>query len=805
MYQSRFGRRGGLGKARGGVTEIERLEERQFLSSYFVSTAGTDANPGTLAQPFATIQQAANVAQPGDTVFIRGGTYRETVTPAHSGTASAPIIFENYNGESVTVSGADPLSGWTQSQGSIYSAPQAWDLGDGNNEVFVDGQLMTEARWPNSGTDLFHGNNATADTITSSTPQSGPFGGAATATITSSALTQPAGYWNGATIHIAPGDGWAWQTGIVVHSEPGALTYTYTQLNTQFQIPRNGNQFFLTGKFRSLDAPNEWFRDAGSSTLYLWTPLGDSPASHDVQVKHRQFAFDLSGSSFVTVRGVNLFAASINTSSSSHDLSLANLNAQYISQATIDPNPFAAKSATPTTGILLNGNNIALTDSTIAWSSGNGVAITGSDDTVQNCFIHDVGYAGGDESAILFRGSNNQALHNTIYNAGRNGITDYFAGNEKVLNNVVHDFGLMTSDAGGFYSFQTEGAGTEIARNLIYNGHGGGFGNTGLFLDNGANDFLLHHNVVWSVDSALKMNGPAHNEQVYNNTLVGVLLSITGYPPDMSGSILDNNILVGGVQWGTGMAQQFNLTTAATNSVFIDPAAHNYQLAAHSPAIDAGTVLSPYTDGYVGAAPDLGAYEYELTAFSSGASIVTPPVYTPPPTTQPPPTQPPPTQPPSTQPPPDPGPVGPTTHAASSDIAAGAFDSMSGVQADSTGFIAGSGSWVQYALVDFGTTGVKTVQMQLAALAKKMNLRVQLRLDSPTGPVLATLQIPGGKHGMAPHTQRAPVRKVTGVHALYLLFSGRTGQANVSSFSFIPIPPKKVHVKPSRQNRGRDR
>src|ERR1700726_1552925 len=72
-------------KVRGAVpTMIEALESRRLLSaSWFVSTTGADTNPGTLAAPFRTIQHAANLAQPGDTVQIRGGIYRETVTVAH--------------------------------------------------------------------------------------------------------------------------------------------------------------------------------------------------------------------------------------------------------------------------------------------------------------------------------------------------------------------------------------------------------------------------------------------------------------------------------------------------------------------------------------------------------------------------------------------------------------------------------------------------------------------------------------------------------------------------------------------------
>src|SRR5687768_10969088 len=127
--------------AGAGAAAVEAVEPRVLLSSYFVSTSGSDNNPGTLDQPFGTIQRAAGVAQPGDVVFVRGGTYRETVTPANSGTPDAPIVFQNYNNEAVTVSGADRVAGWGLHAGSIYRAGQDWDLGFGRNQVFVDGKM----------------------------------------------------------------------------------------------------------------------------------------------------------------------------------------------------------------------------------------------------------------------------------------------------------------------------------------------------------------------------------------------------------------------------------------------------------------------------------------------------------------------------------------------------------------------------------------------------------------------------------------------------------------------------------------
>ena len=44
-------------------------------ADFYVATTGNDASPGTLAQPFASISQAQAAASPGDTIYIRGGTY----------------------------------------------------------------------------------------------------------------------------------------------------------------------------------------------------------------------------------------------------------------------------------------------------------------------------------------------------------------------------------------------------------------------------------------------------------------------------------------------------------------------------------------------------------------------------------------------------------------------------------------------------------------------------------------------------------------------------------------------------------
>ena len=121
----------------------------------------SDRNPGTAAQPFATIQKAAGVAAAGDVVNIRPGIYRETVVPANSGAPGQPVTFQPEGDAEVTVSGADLVDGsWTVYSGQIYQKAIALPLtgyGEqitGNttllaNQVFVGGKMMIEARWPN--------------------------------------------------------------------------------------------------------------------------------------------------------------------------------------------------------------------------------------------------------------------------------------------------------------------------------------------------------------------------------------------------------------------------------------------------------------------------------------------------------------------------------------------------------------------------------------------------------------------------------------------------------------------------------
>lgn len=87
--------------------------------TYYVSTNGQDSNPGSLSSPFKTIQHAADIAQAGDVVLVRGGTYKEHINIEVSGTSSKPIAFANYPGEKPVIDGDYnlpplPKAGWAK-------------------------------------------------------------------------------------------------------------------------------------------------------------------------------------------------------------------------------------------------------------------------------------------------------------------------------------------------------------------------------------------------------------------------------------------------------------------------------------------------------------------------------------------------------------------------------------------------------------------------------------------------------------------------------------------------------------------
>ena len=86
------------------------------MTTYYVSSQiGADNNAGTSqTAPLASLQAAANIVKPGDTVLVMNGTYTapsygDAVDITTSGTASAPITFAAAPGQTPVI---DSSGGW---------------------------------------------------------------------------------------------------------------------------------------------------------------------------------------------------------------------------------------------------------------------------------------------------------------------------------------------------------------------------------------------------------------------------------------------------------------------------------------------------------------------------------------------------------------------------------------------------------------------------------------------------------------------------------------------------------------------
>jgi len=563
-------------------------------ATYYVAPDGSDANPGTRKAPFATISQAAQVLQPGDTCFVRAGIYRETVRPAQSGRRGAPIRFVAYRDEPVMVTGADLISGWTPYQGSIYQAPADFDF----NQLFVDWEMMTQARWPNTGLDLLHPARAVAD------------GGAENKSLIDAELDQPDGFWNGAKIHITPGAHWvSWTRTIKEYSrERHELAWDQPWSTDWAYITKEGSYYYLFGILAALDAPCEWHLEAESKTVYLWTPDGDDPSEHLVEAKRRGLAFDLSERSYVQISGFGIFAATITMAGADHCL-VENCHLLY-------PSHFTQCDGWGTgmddTGVIISGQHNQLRRSSVGFSAGNGVSLLGESNRVVNCLIHDCNYMATDCGLIRAMGRDHLISHCTLYNAGRSGIVNRYLKRSRIEYNNIYNVGLLTADLGATYCYDTDGEGTLIAYNWVHDNHA----NTGvgIYIDNNSPNHLIHHNVTWNnADSGIRLNTPTANCLVYNNTCYNNGNSIGYWGPDNNsewqGGEIFNNIFSDEVSLGTNATSGNNFS--GDDPRFVYPDDNDFRLQPDSPCIDAGKIIPGITDDFRGNAPDIGAYEYE--------------------------------------------------------------------------------------------------------------------------------------------------------------------------------------------------
>ena len=438
---------------------------------------------------------------PGERVFIHEGIYRETVVPPQDDQSHAPIVFEGAGGCTI-VSGADLLAAsWEPDGDGVYrtAAPVS-----NTTQLFVDGKMMNLARWPDAKVDgLLDAPMAITDS------------GTGEEKLVDADL--PEGDWTGAHVFLLPGAAWvAWTRTVESHDQDANTLVFDSPVTHEVALihPSANNDYYLFGHRGLLDSPGEWFQDE-SGVLYLMPPADTDITTARIEVKNREHAFDLTNKSNIELKDLLVFAATVHMEDATGCIA-DGVHLRYpMHEAEIDGYAAADK------GNLISGQNNVFQNGSVSYSSDSGLFVTGTHNTIQNNYIHDVAYrVGGSMGGIATPYDGGAREHvfagNTIFRTGRFGIGHMDLANGQIVRNHIFDVGLLSSDLGGIYTWDCDGEGTEIAYNLVEDVQS--VLGSGIYLDDGTFDHVVHHNMVRNLRyNGIVIKAPNH---VQNNTIV---------------------------------------------------------------------------------------------------------------------------------------------------------------------------------------------------------------------------------------------------------------------------------------------
>jgi hypothetical protein len=628
------------------------------MTTYFISPDGNNNNPGSIEQPFQTIQKCANVAQPGDTCLIREGVYRELVQPQNSGLPNAPITFQAYNGEQVVISATKKLEGqWQEHENGIYKIKldPTWDLGIGQNQLFVDNLMMIEARWSNisRAVDLTRDNHIISsgggflgEGIASTKPDHYE----ASAYYESSELQQFApGFWDDAYISFIPGHEWWGNVGTITQSTPGRVEFEFdfpmSWLN--YHQPSGNDPFYIWGSYQALDVEQEWFFDAKGTqgepyTLYF-NPPGGKLENHTIELKNKAEIFQLGDRSHIHIKDIEFFGGAIRMN--------ANSSYNILDGITSDYGGHGQGFAYVYPAININGSHNQLINSRIGNTAAEALQVRGKDHEIHNNVFHDMGYAAATSDGIQFYGDARDILfsNNTVFNSGGIGISATLK-NSQIIYNHVWNIGRQKTDTAGINSWNGGDAeGTEIAYNLVHDvwayldntqHHGG----AGIRLDSGGSplgnsNYQIHDNIVFNTSTknsiaiwGLTSNNPNYGNaqiDVYNNTLDSNILLFDADGRSHAGTILTNNLAD---RYQLVTTSQPNIPNGVTveDNLFLNPVTNNFSWqdagfadgkslpTGFFPVLDSGKVFLPFTNSSL----NIGEEQIGSDFFIPGSFIV---------------------------------------------------------------------------------------------------------------------------------------------------------------------------------------
>jgi len=587
-----------------------------YSKEIYISPDGNDqTGSGSIDNPFKSIQSGLDHAFEGDVCIVRGGRYDESVT-----IATDNITLRNYPGEFVLITGMQKVSGWVKYNEILYKCYFSSSLIDSSmdyTQFFYHGNRQEPARYPDEDADKL----SSLEWMLSETHNSGDGTGKVTIS-----RTFPPDYWAGGYYmgtNSKNHNSFNAAKGIIASSGTNQLNCTKICWNWDhnWQTTVGPGRGYIIYHINALDKPGEWHYQ--NDTIYFYPPEDFSAQDSHTYIRTNIWVLNLTGRTGVKLQGLNIKAGSIDLSGA-NNCNIDSCAFRYVSPfSTFNEHGYGQKKD-GSLGIYVSGSNNIIRNSYIAKGWAGLITLDGENNMIENCVIEDGNWMSERQGLINCYGSGNVIFRNTIRKAGRAGID---GGNKAWINNYgknylfqynhIYETMNLSADGAAFYTNHqgnTDPANAEIKYNWVSHGYKGrvfGQNTSGLYPDNHTSGILMHHNVIYSCVEGFRTNQTNLDIEIYNNTIIDCLESHDRWVVEDNATDIKvyNNIGVNTPFEGTDNQNNILLDTNA----FRDWRNFDFRLVEGSPAIDYGKLIADVTDGYLGAAPDAGAYEGDNT------------------------------------------------------------------------------------------------------------------------------------------------------------------------------------------------
>ena len=249
-------------------------------ADFFVATGGSDANPGTLESPFATLKKARDAVRAkiqrglrrDVLVLVRGGRYELATTlvfdSRDSGTAEHGVTYAAFPGEWPVISGGRVITGWRLHRDGIWKASTSLEF----RQLYVNGKRAVRARTPNLP-DYYRLKawDESSKTIHIDASQIQKWSNLKRVEIIAQL------FWSESIMRL---------DGFTTTGDTAALVPQNPERDLVFERlypPRKGGQtFHFENAYEMLDTEEEWYLDTNTDTLYYKPLVGVDMARAEV-------------------------------------------------------------------------------------------------------------------------------------------------------------------------------------------------------------------------------------------------------------------------------------------------------------------------------------------------------------------------------------------------------------------------------------------------------------------------------------------------------------------------------------------